>query len=123
MMDGNYVVATQVRHPWKKQFNIMAAYLWFYNPARVISLLCRPRNTMIVKDVLMQGLGMYGVTQTIRRTLGWALRLMRGRIVRRTAVPASRLPMRSAAGEPASHALSNTPLVPLGRRASKSKTN
>ena len=57
----------------------------------------------------MQLFGMWGLILTAHRTLGWTFHLFRGRIVRHTAVPASRIPMRSVEGGPASHALPGTP--------------
>ncbi len=105
MMDANYVVASRAAQPWRKQFNIMLTYLYFYNPVRFLVALVRPRSRLYLADAGMQVIGMYGVTQTIRRTFGWALRLLRGPIVRRTSPPTSALPMRSVSGEQASHAL------------------
>jgi radical SAM superfamily enzyme YgiQ (UPF0313 family) len=60
-------------------------------------------------DAFMQLFGMWGLIPTARQTLGWAFHLFRGRIVRCTAAPVSRIPMRSADGGPASHALPGTP--------------
>lgn len=105
MLDANYVVASTHKKPWRKQFNIMLAYLYFYNPLRFAWALVRPKSRLYLADAGMQFIGMWGVTQTIRRTLGWALRLMRGPITRRTGIPASRLPMRGVAGDAASHDL------------------
>jgi radical SAM superfamily enzyme YgiQ (UPF0313 family) len=105
MMDGNYVVASKHKQPWKKQLNILAAYLYFYNPLRFLLALVRPKSKLYLADALMQLFGMFGVVQTIRRTLGWAVRLMRGNIKRKATVPASRIPMRGAHGALASHAL------------------
>jgi hypothetical protein len=116
MFDANYVVASEHKQPWKKQLNLMAAYLYFYNPVRFLLALLRPKSKLYLADALMQLAGMRGLAQTIRRTLGWAVRLMRGNIRRNTTVPASRIPMRSADGNGASHALPGTPrvgLVPL----------
>ena len=109
MYDANYVVASRHPQPWRKQLNIMAAYLYFYNPLRFLLALVRPKSKLYLADALMQLAGMLGLAQTIRRTLGWALRLMRGNIRRKTAVPASRIPMRSANGAAASHALPGAP--------------
>ncbi len=61
-------------------------------------------------DAGVQVLGMCGLFHTYRRTLGWAWRLFRGKIQRRMEAPTSRIPMRSAAGGPASHALPGTPV-------------
>lgn len=110
MLDGNYVVASNHKQPWKKQFNILAAYLYFYNPLRMLWALVRPKSRLYLADAGMQFIGMWGLGQTIRRTLGWAFRLMRGGIRRRTRIPASLIPMRAVNGEAASHALPGTPL-------------
>jgi len=109
MIDGNYVVASEHAKPWRKQFNIMAAYLYFYNPLRFLVALVRPKSRLYLADAGMQVLGMWGLTQTVRRTFGWALRLMCGKIQRKTDIPASRIPMRGANGGTASHALPGTP--------------
>lgn len=109
MLDGNYVVASEHKQPWRKQINIMIAYLYFYNPLRFAVALVRPKSKLYLADAFMQLRGMFGVVQTIRRTLGWAVRLTRGNITRRTQVPHSRIPMRNVEGAAADHALPNTP--------------
>jgi hypothetical protein len=88
----------------------MLAYLYFYNPLRFLVALVRPKSRLYLMDAGIQFGGMWGVTKTIRRTLGWALRLMRGPIKRITEVPASKIPMRSVDGGPASHAIPGTPM-------------
>ncbi|MBK8913999.1 MAG: radical SAM protein [Phycisphaerales bacterium] len=95
MLDANYVVASESRQPWKKQLNILAAYLYFYNPVRLLIAIVRPKSRLYLADAGMQMLGMYGLVQTARRTLGWAFRLMRGGIVRRTDKPRSPIPIRA----------------------------
>lgn len=115
MLDGNYVVASKHPRPWMKQYNIMAAYLYFYNPLRFLIALVRPKSKLYLADSGMQLIGMWGLSRTIRRTFGWALRLMRGQIRRRSEVPFSRIPMRGPLGLPAAHALPGTPqLVQIG---------
>jgi len=114
MYDGNYVVASGHKKPWKKQFNILAAYLYFYNPLRFLVSLVHPKSSLYLLDAGIQLLGMWGLTQTIRRTLGWALRLLRGGIKRHTTAPASPVPMRGVDGGHASHALPGTP-TPVSR--------
>lgn len=109
MLDANYVVASQHPRPWRKQLNIMAAYLYFYNPLRLLLALVRPTSKLYLADALLQLVGLWGLTQTVRRTLGWAVRLWRGDIRRHTAAPASPWPMRAANGGPAAHALPLTP--------------
>ena len=132
MIDGNYVVASQRPRPWQGQLNLLAAYAYFFNPLRLAASLIRPRVKIPlnerwpgqrrprlgkrVKEALrarlmdpaMQLYGMYGLVQSIRRTLPWTLRLMR-RTSRRTDYPRSALPMRDPAGGPAAHALPGTP--------------
>ena len=109
MLDANYVVASKHDKPWIKQFNIMAAYLFFYNPLRFLLALVRPKSRLYLADAGGQMLGMWGLAKTIRRTFGWGLRLMRGNIKRKTSVPTSQIPMRGPDGGPASHAPPGTP--------------
>ncbi|UCD30767.1 MAG: radical SAM protein [Planctomycetota bacterium] len=111
MIDGNYVVASEHPQPWRKQFNIILAYLYFYNPLRFLIALVRPKSRLYLADAGMQIIGMWGLTKTIQRTLGWALRLMRGPIKRQNKAPMSHIPMRSVDGGPASHALPGTPMA------------
>ncbi|NLE59628.1 MAG: radical SAM protein, partial [Planctomycetes bacterium] len=101
MLDGNYVVASNDPRPWRKQFNIMLAYLYFYNPLRFLLAIIQPKTKLYLVDSGMQVLGMWGTLQTIRRTLGWALRLRRGPITRHTRPPQPAIPMRKAAVSPA----------------------
>jgi hypothetical protein len=109
MLGGNYVVASEHPQPWRKQLNLLAAYVYFYNPLRFLLALVRPKSKLYFADALMQLLGMWGLAQTVRRTAGWTLRLARGGIRRKTTVPAGHIPMRSPNGDAASHALSGTP--------------
>ena len=60
-------------------------------------------------DAGIQLFGMCGLFHSYRRTLGWAWRLVWGKVRRRGDVPTSRIPMRAADGSPASHALPDTP--------------
>ena len=123
MLDANYVVASEHPQPWRKQFNIMAAYLYFYNPLRCLGAGIRPKSKLFLADSGMQLLGMWGLMQTVRRTIGWAFRLMRGNIRRRSRIPTSTIPMRSVDGQEASHALPGTPVgefVPLNVPATTS---
>ncbi len=95
MYDGNYVIACGQGRPWRKQFNILAAYVYFYNPLRLIADLVRHRGRVGFKPAGMQIIGIWGLVHTIRRTLGWALRLMLGKIERYSAPPESPLPMQT----------------------------
>jgi radical SAM superfamily enzyme YgiQ (UPF0313 family) len=108
MLDGNYVVASHHPQPWRKQFNILIAYLFFYNPVRFIKAVLFPKSRLYLPDPVMQIIGMWGLIQTIRRTIGWAFRLLRGKIHRQTAPPISPIPMRNPSGQSAAHALPGT---------------
>jgi len=44
--DGNYVVASRVRKPWRKQFNLLVAYLYFYNAVRFLAALILPKSNL-----------------------------------------------------------------------------
>lgn len=109
MLDGNHVVASGHKQPWRKQLNILAAYLYFYNPVRLLVALARPRSRLYFAEAYMQVIGMWGLSQTVRRTLGWVVRLMRGNIRRKTGIPVSRIPMRAVDNAAASHAPPGTP--------------
>ncbi len=106
MHDGNYVIASSHKRPWRKQLNLLAGYLYFYNVLWLLVELLRRKTRVGDKPVSMQLVGILGVTHNIRRTLGWAVRLMLGPIVRVAEPPSSRIPMRDVHGGPASHALS-----------------
>jgi radical SAM superfamily enzyme YgiQ (UPF0313 family) len=109
MLDANYVVASKHPQPWRKQLNIMVAYLYFYNPLRFLVALVRPKSKLYLANAVMQLVGMWGLAHTIRRTFGWALRLMRGNVRRRMRIPASPIPMRHIDGEAADATLPGTP--------------
>jgi hypothetical protein len=109
MLGGNYVIASHHAKPWRKQINILIAYAYFYNPLRLLVALVRPASKLYLADAIWQVLGMWGLAETMRRTLGWAFRLRFGKIVRRSAAPMSRVPMRSVDGSVASHALPGSP--------------
>ncbi len=109
MLGGNFVVASHHPQPWRKQLNLLAAYLYFYNPLRFLLALVRPKSRLYLADAVLQVMGMRGVLLTARRTLGWTLRLMWGPIRRKSAPPASPIPMRAVGGGPAAHALPPAP--------------
>src|SRR5687768_8279628 len=46
MCDGNYVVASSLPRPWRKQLNLLMGYLYFYNPVWFLVALWR-RNTRV----------------------------------------------------------------------------
>jgi len=100
MFDGNYVVASSLARPWRKQLNLLVAYAYFYNPFWLSVLLLRKKTGVSGRAAGMQIIGMLGLIQTVRRTLGWTLRLMFGKIERHTQPPASSVPIRSSQSLP-----------------------
>lgn len=102
MHDGNYVIASHHQHPWKKQLNILASYSYFYNPWWLIVALLR-KTSVGDKPASAQVFGMLGNIQNIRRTLGWAFRLMFMKIRRHTQPPRSTIPMQSVEGTQSIH--------------------
>jgi radical SAM superfamily enzyme YgiQ (UPF0313 family) len=105
MLGGMYVVASNHPKPWRKQLNLLLAYAYFYNPLRMMAAIVKPKSKLYLADALWQGLGMWGLLRTARRTLGWNLRLLGGTILRRSAPPTSSIPMQAPDGSTASHAL------------------
>jgi len=105
MLDASYVVASEEPRPWRKQINLLVAYLFFYNPLRFLKAIVFPKSRLYLADVLCQALGMYGFLHTVRRTVPWIWHLWRGPVVRCTKPPVSRVPIRSPDGTRASHAL------------------
>lgn len=86
-----------------------------YSPAKKLRRKAYLKVRTHFIDAAIQVVGMCGLLQTYRRTLGWAWRLFRGKNIPTTHAPASRIPMRSVQGGAASHALPGTP-VPDTRR-------
>ncbi len=105
MLGGNYVIASNHDKPWRKQFNILAAYAYFYNPLRFVYALFRPNSKLYLADAIMQWIGMHGLLLTIWRTFGWGVRLRLRKIERRSQPPTNRIPMRSVEGDAAAHEL------------------
>jgi radical SAM superfamily enzyme YgiQ (UPF0313 family) len=108
MYDGNYVVASSHKRPWRKQLNILVGYASFYNPLWLATNLLRKKTKVSQKAAGMQVVGMLGLFHTVRRTSTWALRLMFGQIDRLKKPPVSPIPMRSVEGEAACHATVGT---------------
>ena len=118
------MIASHHKQPWRKQFNLLAGYLYFYNVLWLLVALGRKKTKVGDKPVSMQLIGILGLAHNIYRTLGWAFRLMFRKIERVTKPPASPIPVRSVGGGPASHALSVVSLTaerspPPGRCAAR----
>lgn len=93
MGDANYVIASGEAKPWRKQLNLLITYCFFYNPLRFLKAFVFPKSRLYLADTAAQLLGMWGLMQTIRRTVPWLFRLWRGRIVRFTGPPTSPVPI------------------------------
>jgi len=104
MYDGNYVIASKHPQPWRKQLNLLTAYLYFYNPIWLLKSILGPKGKLGLKPAGMQIVGMLGLVHTIRRTIGWAVRLMTQPIRRLRRPPGTPIPMQSPDGSPAPHA-------------------
>jgi radical SAM superfamily enzyme YgiQ (UPF0313 family) len=104
MYDGNYVIASGHKRPWRKQLNLLTGYVYFYNPIWLIAALLERKSKVGIKPAGMQLVGMMGSIQTIRRTFSWALRLMFQKIERHDQPPVSPIPIRGVGGAPATHA-------------------
>ncbi|MDP7286972.1 MAG: radical SAM protein [Phycisphaerae bacterium] len=48
--DGNYVIASRAADPWRKQLNILIAYLYFYNPLNFLLALFRSKSNIPLAD-------------------------------------------------------------------------
>jgi radical SAM superfamily enzyme YgiQ (UPF0313 family) len=117
MHDGNYVVASTLARPWRKQLNMLVAYFYFYNPIWLLVYALGRRKHLRLKPAGMQIVGMMGLAHTFRRTFGWALRLMFRKIHRLNSPRRSTIPMRSVDGSLAMHEI-GTPAAPTGTRVS-----
>ncbi|MCX6376186.1 MAG: hypothetical protein NTU88_09195 [Armatimonadetes bacterium] len=65
MYDGNYVIASKHNQPWRKQLNILAAYIFFYNPLRFMAHLWHYKRKLGNKSSGMQAIGMWGLAQAL----------------------------------------------------------
>ncbi len=113
MYDGNYVVASKHRAPWRKQLNLLAAYAYFYNPVWLAKALIQSKTRVGLKPAGMQLVGMMGLVHTIRRTTGWALRLMFARPKRLAAPPTRRIPERRLTDQAAAPIPATSKLTPI----------
>jgi hypothetical protein len=104
MFDGNYVVASSHARPWRKQFNLLLGYLYFYNPIWFVAAFFQRKSKVGFKPAGMQVVGMLGLIQSIRRTFGWGVGLMFRKVERAGRPPESPVPMASPTGCGASHA-------------------
>ena len=110
MNGGNHVIASRHPRPWEKQLNLLAAYVFFYNPLRLLKALVFPKNRRgHLADAGFQLFGMSGWIRNIALTTPWLTHLLRGNIVRYESMPTSPVPFRSVHGGRAPHALDTPP--------------
>jgi radical SAM superfamily enzyme YgiQ (UPF0313 family) len=91
--DGNHVVATASRKPWRMQLNVLLAYASFYNPLNLLRTLIRPANSLYLLGVYEQLSGLLGLVRTAIHSGRWAYRLWRGPITRKNAPPGPKTPL------------------------------
>jgi hypothetical protein len=115
MYDGNYVVASSHARPWRKQINLLLGYAFMYNPLWLAVALWPRKSKVGYKPAGMQIVGMIGLTQNIRRTSGWAIRMMFGRIRRLAEPPRGTIPLRGVSSEPPAHARASVISVPRSK--------
>jgi hypothetical protein len=90
--DGTHVVASADAKPWRRQLNLLAGYLMFYNPIQMLAGLARRRRWHLVgMDLLLQLVGMVGLTATAWEWLRWAFKLAWGGWTTAPAPPQSSL--------------------------------
>lgn len=90
--DGNHCLATSDAYPWRRQINLLASYVSFYNPLNLLMAL--PRFDKVwVERILFQVLGMFGVAKSIYHSRGWLKRLLSGPIEKLAELPRSRFSM------------------------------
>ena len=94
------MVASRHSRPWRLQLNVAAVLVYLYNPLRFLVSLVRPKSSRYLVDAAMQLTGIWGLTRTLPKMTGWALRLMCGKVQRQNRPPVSALPTTSSAHEP-----------------------
>jgi hypothetical protein len=48
--DGNYVIASKLARPWRKQLNLLVAYAYFFNPLRLLGALLVSKAAIPLAD-------------------------------------------------------------------------
>jgi radical SAM superfamily enzyme YgiQ (UPF0313 family) len=76
--DGNHVLVAGSTPAWRRQLELLAGYLTFYNPINLVRAAVRP-SPVRKYQVGYQLLGMYGVAVTALRTIPYIFRLLTGR--------------------------------------------
>ena len=81
IVDGNHVVASRHPKPWRKQLNLLAAYVYFFNPLRFLMALVCPKTRIPLADAETRparqgtddGPRSSSLSRRMRRKLGVAL--------------------------------------------------
>jgi hypothetical protein len=60
MYDGNHVIASTHRRPWRKQLNLLAGYLYFYNPVWLAPRGSASKTKVSQRAAMMQVVGHAG---------------------------------------------------------------
>lgn len=91
--DGNHVVATESRKPWRGQINVLLAYASYYNPVNLVRTLLRPSNSLSLAGLFDQVRGMIGLVPTAIDSARWSYRLWRGPVTRSSHPPGPTAPL------------------------------
>jgi radical SAM superfamily enzyme YgiQ (UPF0313 family) len=91
--DGNHCIATNDKHPWRKQLNVYMAYASFYNPLNFVRTILRWNDPTRAMRLVYQVYGMAGLVKSITSGWNWVRSLMTGPIKKFTTPPRSRLEM------------------------------
>jgi hypothetical protein len=113
--DGNHVAASLHPQPWRKQTNLLRAYICFYNPINLLrALLAAPRGGVPGKQFAMQIVGILGLSLTIPRMLQWSRRLKQGPVEVWDGLQKARIPMVDATtGQQMNWAIEHLPIADL----------
>ena len=95
--DGNHIVATSHKHPWRRQVNMLASYASFYNPVNLLR--AAPKfDKLWAQRMQFQVYGMLGLAKSIYQFRSWLWQLMGGPVERFSEFPAPKFPMVAADG-------------------------
>jgi radical SAM superfamily enzyme YgiQ (UPF0313 family) len=98
--DGNHCIATNDPNPWRKQLNIYLSYASFYNPLNFARAILNWNDPIWKVRVMYQALGMVGLVKSVKTGFGWLKNLYFGPVRKKSAVPATRLPMIAVSQKP-----------------------
>ncbi len=79
--DGNYVIASKLQRPWRKQLNLLVAYTYFFNPIRLLGSLVHSKSVIAFADAETrppEEVRAYSRWKKVRR---WVYRKARARLI------------------------------------------